>query len=80
MNEKYFEHPEETIISLNKLIAIATKKLDLAISNKEKKGNNALPPDEMNIFIAQMALQDAEKRLKAFEEELERRNTLSMGE
>lgn len=80
MNEKYFDNPEETRRSLNKLVKIAQTKLDKAIANKEAKGNSAMPPDEMNIFVAELALQDAEKRLKEFEEELERRNAPSMGE
>lgn len=80
MNETYFDNPEETRRNLNKLIKIAQTKLDKAIMAKEAKGDKAMPPDEMNIFVAQLSLQDAEKRLKAFEEELERRNTPSMGE
>lgn len=80
MNENYFEHPEETRRNLNKLIKIAQTKLEKAIASMEAKGDKAIPPDEMNIFVAKLSLQDAEKRLKDFEEELERRNTPSMGE
>lgn len=79
MKEEYFENPEQTKKVFEILIEKRKKELLVAIENKNRKGDKALPPDEFAIFSAQMALEDALKRQKNFVEELERRNEPVLG-
>lgn len=70
MKEEYFKNPEQTRAVFQILINKRKSALELALANRNCKGNKALPPDEFAVFEAEMALKDAKQRLEKFETEL----------